>query len=80
MTELIALIQIMKPCVSSTNLFSSSNFKLHLPTDQCKHFDDWFSNLQISLEECFDSSETKEMAEKKIHQLMVRHKTANCVV
>ncbi|KAG8126585.1 hypothetical protein E2320_021836, partial [Naja naja] len=69
------VIELKKLLTSITDLFNSKKqiFQDHFTTllnHQCKHFDDWFSNVQISLEECFDSSETKEMAEKKIHQLI----------
>ncbi|KAM3852614.1 nesprin-2 isoform 7-T7 [Vipera latastei] len=68
------VIELNKQLISITDLFNSKKqrFQDHFTTllnYQCKHFDDWFSNVQISLEECFDSSETKEMAEKKINQL-----------
>ncbi|XP_070798547.1 nesprin-2 [Pituophis catenifer annectens] len=68
------VIELKKLLTSITDLFNSKKqiFQDHftnLLNYQCKHFDDWFINLQISLEECFDSSETKEMVEKKIHQL-----------
>uniref|UniRef100_A0A670ZE95 Spectrin repeat containing nuclear envelope protein 2 n=1 Tax=Pseudonaja textilis TaxID=8673 RepID=A0A670ZE95_PSETE len=69
------VIELKKLLTSITDLFNSKKqiFQDHFITllnYQCKRFDDWFSNVQISLEECFDSSETKEMAEKKIHQLI----------
>ncbi|XP_063145116.1 nesprin-2 [Candoia aspera] len=69
------VIELKKQLISITDLFNSKKqiFQDHFTTllnKQCKRFDDWFSNAQISLEECFDSSETKEAVEEKIHQLM----------
>ncbi|XP_013914384.1 PREDICTED: nesprin-2, partial [Thamnophis sirtalis] len=69
------VIELKKLLTSITDLFNSKKqiFQDHFTTllnYQCKNFDDWFSNVQISLEECFGSFETKEMVEKKIHQLM----------
>ncbi|XP_070607106.1 nesprin-2 isoform X2 [Erythrolamprus reginae] len=69
------VIELKKLLTSITDLFNSKKqiFQDHftsLLNYQCKQFDDWFNNVQISLGECFDSSETKELVEKKIHQLM----------
>ncbi|XP_042310386.1 nesprin-2 isoform X2 [Sceloporus undulatus] len=59
---------------SVTDLFNSKKqiFQDHFTTllnYQCKDFDDWFSSMQLSLKECFEPSETKEMLEEKIQQL-----------
>ncbi|XP_025025751.1 nesprin-2, partial [Python bivittatus] len=69
------VIELKKQLKSITELFNSKKqiFQDHFTTllnYQCKHFEDWFSTAQISLEKCFDSPETKEVAEEKIHQLM----------
>ncbi|NXX79168.1 SYNE2 protein, partial [Urocolius indicus] len=36
---------------------------------QCKNFNDWFSNTQLSLKDCFDSSETKPILEERLQRL-----------
>ncbi|XP_067151183.1 nesprin-2 [Apteryx mantelli] len=36
---------------------------------QCKNFNDWFSSTQLSLKDCFDPSETKQMLEEKLQRL-----------
>ncbi|XP_061854786.1 nesprin-2 isoform X2 [Colius striatus] len=36
---------------------------------QCKNFNDWFSSTQLSLKDCFDSSETKPMLEERLQRL-----------
>ncbi|XP_064368021.1 nesprin-2 isoform X2 [Dromaius novaehollandiae] len=36
---------------------------------QCKNFNDWFSSTQLSLKDCFDSSETKQTLEEKLQRL-----------
>uniref|UniRef100_G1NLB5 Spectrin repeat containing nuclear envelope protein 2 n=1 Tax=Meleagris gallopavo TaxID=9103 RepID=G1NLB5_MELGA len=36
---------------------------------QCKNFNDWFSSTQLSLKDCFDPSETKQMLEEKLQKL-----------
>ncbi|NWX82754.1 SYNE2 protein, partial [Nothoprocta pentlandii] len=36
---------------------------------QCKNFNDWFSSTQLSLKDCFDPSETKQMLEEKTQRL-----------
>ncbi|KAH0620304.1 hypothetical protein JD844_020517 [Phrynosoma platyrhinos] len=59
---------------SVTDLFNSKKqiFQDHFTTllnYHCKDFDDWFSSTQLSLEECCEPSETKEMLEEKIQRL-----------
>ena len=46
---------------------------LFSPADQCKNFNDWFSNIKIDLEECFELSETKKSMERKLQKLSVSH-------
>uniref|UniRef100_A0A8C2T2D1 Spectrin repeat containing nuclear envelope protein 2 n=1 Tax=Coturnix japonica TaxID=93934 RepID=A0A8C2T2D1_COTJA len=36
---------------------------------QCKNFNDWFSSTQLSLKDCFDPSETKQMLEERLQRL-----------
>ncbi|KAM8807307.1 nesprin-2 [Eudromia elegans] len=36
---------------------------------QCKNFNDWFSSTQLSLKDCFDSAQTKQMLEEKMQRL-----------
>ncbi|XP_068803435.1 nesprin-2 [Struthio camelus] len=36
---------------------------------QCKNFSDWFSSTQLSLQDCFDPSETKQTLEEKLQRL-----------
>ncbi|XP_065605086.1 nesprin-2 isoform X2 [Cyrtonyx montezumae] len=36
---------------------------------QCKDFNDWFSSTQLSLKDCFDPSETKQMLEERLQRL-----------
>ncbi|CAO2586640.1 Syne2, partial [Lemmus lemmus] len=38
-------------------------------TDQCKNFNDWFSNIQMNLKECFEPPETKLNMEQKLQKL-----------
>ncbi|XP_075804010.1 nesprin-2 isoform X6 [Microtus pennsylvanicus] len=38
-------------------------------TDQCKNFNDWFSNIQMNLKECFEPPETKLSMEQKLQKL-----------
>nr|XP_060611126.1 nesprin-2 [Anolis sagrei ordinatus] len=66
--------ELQEQLKSVTDLFNSKKqiFQDHFTTllnYQCKNFDEWFSSTQLSLEECFETSETKEMLEEKIQQL-----------
>ncbi|XP_062823576.1 nesprin-2 [Anolis carolinensis] len=66
--------ELQEQLKSVTDLFNSKKqiFQDHFTTllnYQCKNFDDWFSSTQLSLEECFETSETKEMLEDKIQRL-----------
>ncbi|NXK56413.1 SYNE2 protein, partial [Chauna torquata] len=36
---------------------------------QCKNFNDWFSSTQLSLKDCFDPSETKQVLEERLQRL-----------
>ncbi|NXI70462.1 SYNE2 protein, partial [Anseranas semipalmata] len=36
---------------------------------QCKNFNDWFSNTQLSLKDCFDPSKTKQVLEERLQRL-----------
>ncbi|KAM6311325.1 nesprin-2 [Aegotheles albertisi] len=36
---------------------------------QCKNFSDWFSSTQLSLEDCFNPSETKPILEERLQRL-----------
>ncbi|XP_021259548.1 nesprin-2 isoform X4 [Numida meleagris] len=36
---------------------------------QCKNFNDWFSSTQLSLKDCFDPSETKQILEERLQRL-----------
>ncbi|XP_010221465.1 PREDICTED: nesprin-2 [Tinamus guttatus] len=36
---------------------------------QCKNFNDWVSSTQLSLKDCFNPSETKQMLEEKMQRL-----------
>ncbi|XP_075782511.1 nesprin-2 isoform X2 [Pelodiscus sinensis] len=37
---------------------------------QCEDFNDWFSGAQLSLKDCFDPSETKQILEGKLQKLV----------
>uniref|UniRef100_A0ABM5FBV7 Nesprin-2 isoform X3 n=1 Tax=Pogona vitticeps TaxID=103695 RepID=A0ABM5FBV7_9SAUR len=68
------VIELKEQLRSVTGLFNSKKqiFQDHFTTllnYQCKDFDDWFSSAQLSLEECFEPSETKEMLEDKVQRL-----------
>ncbi|XP_047397719.1 nesprin-2 isoform X2 [Sciurus carolinensis] len=68
------LSELKKQYESVSDLFNTKKSVLqdHFSTllnDQCKNFNDWFSNLKASLEECFESSETKKSLEQKLQVL-----------
>ncbi|XP_062974204.1 nesprin-2-like [Elgaria multicarinata webbii] len=68
------VIELQQQLKSMTDLFNSKKqiFQDHFTTIldyQCKDFDDWFSSTRLSLGECFDPSETKEILEEKIQRL-----------
>ncbi|KAJ7345266.1 hypothetical protein JRQ81_001216, partial [Phrynocephalus forsythii] len=68
------VVELKEQLKSVTDLFNSKKqiFQDHFTTllnYQCKDFEDWFSSTRLSLEECFDPSETKEILEDKIQRL-----------
>ncbi|KAM7157907.1 nesprin-2 [Molossus nigricans] len=68
------LSELKKQYESVSDLFNTKKSVLQdhfskLLNDQCKNFSDWFSNIKINLEECFESSETKKHMEEKLQKL-----------
>uniref|UniRef100_F7ACW8 Nesprin-2 n=1 Tax=Monodelphis domestica TaxID=13616 RepID=F7ACW8_MONDO len=68
------LSELKKQYESINDLFSTKKRTLqdhfsNLLNDQCKKFDDWFSNIQLTLKECFESPETKKCMEEKLQKL-----------
>ncbi|XP_055989127.1 nesprin-2 isoform X2 [Sorex fumeus] len=68
------LSELKKQYESVSDLFNTKKSVLQdhfskLLNDQCKNFNDWFSNIKMSLEECFESSETKKSLEQKRQKL-----------
>ncbi|XP_061468359.1 nesprin-2 isoform X2 [Rhineura floridana] len=69
------VVELKKQLKSVTDLFNSKKqiFQDHFTTllnYRCKDFSDWFSSTWLSLKECFDPSETKEILEEKIQRLV----------
>ncbi|XP_066128936.1 nesprin-2 isoform X3 [Saccopteryx bilineata] len=68
------LSELKKQYESVSDLFNTKKSVLQdhfskLLNDQCKNFNDWFSNIKVNLEECFESSETKTSMEQKLQKL-----------
>ncbi|XP_054988523.1 nesprin-2 isoform X1 [Sorex araneus] len=68
------LSELKKQYESVSDLFNTKKSVLQdhfskLLNDQCKNFNDWFSSIKKSLEECFESSETKKTMEQKRQKL-----------
>ncbi|XP_004370998.1 nesprin-2 [Trichechus manatus latirostris] len=68
------LSELKKQYESVSDLFNTKKSVLqdhfsNLLNDQCKNFNDWFSNINMNLKECFDSSETKTSVERKLQKL-----------
>ncbi|KAM5338266.1 nesprin-2 isoform 2-T2 [Glossophaga mutica] len=68
------LAELKKQYESVSDLFNTKKSALQdhfskLLNDQCKNFNDWFSNIKIDLEECFELSETKKNMEQKLQKL-----------
>ncbi|KAM6202620.1 nesprin-2 [Rhynchocyon petersi] len=68
------LSELKKQYESVSDLFNTKKSALqehfsNLLNDQCKNFNDWFSNIKVKLQDCFDSSETKENVEQKLQKL-----------
>ncbi|XP_006142459.1 nesprin-2 isoform X5 [Tupaia chinensis] len=68
------LSELKKQYESVSDLFNTKKSVLQdhfskLLNDQCKNFNDWFSNINMNLKECFESSETKKSVEQKLQKL-----------
>ncbi|KAM5273601.1 nesprin-2 [Ctenodactylus gundi] len=68
------LSELKKQYESVSDLFNTKKGVLqdHFSTllnDQCKSFNDWLSNVKMSLKECCESSETKASVEQKLRKL-----------
>ncbi|XP_053784228.1 nesprin-2 isoform X1 [Desmodus rotundus] len=68
------LSELKKQYESVSDLFNTKKSVLQdhfskLLNDQCKNFNDWFGNIKIDLEECFELSETKKSMERKLQKL-----------
>ncbi|XP_058423073.1 nesprin-2 isoform X4 [Diceros bicornis minor] len=68
------LSELKKQYESVSDLFNTKKSVLQdhfskLLNDQCKNFNDWFSNIKMNLKECFESSETKKSMEQKLQKL-----------
>ncbi|PNI83755.1 SYNE2 isoform 5 [Pan troglodytes] len=68
------LSELKKQYESVSDLFNTKKSVLQdhfskLLNDQCKNFNDWFSNIKMNLKECFESSETKKSVEQKLQKL-----------
>uniref|UniRef100_A0A8C9AHQ9 Spectrin repeat containing nuclear envelope protein 2 n=1 Tax=Prolemur simus TaxID=1328070 RepID=A0A8C9AHQ9_PROSS len=68
------LSELKKQYESVSDLFNTKKSVLQdhfskLLSDQCKNFNDWFSNIKMNLKECFESSETKKSVEQKLQKL-----------
>ncbi|XP_008564479.1 PREDICTED: nesprin-2 [Galeopterus variegatus] len=68
------LSELKKQYESVSDLFNTKKSVLQdhfskLLNDQCKNFNDWFSNSKMNLKECFESSETKKSVEQKLQKL-----------
>ncbi|XP_031211612.1 nesprin-2 isoform X2 [Mastomys coucha] len=68
------LSELKRQYASVSNLFNTKKNALqdHFATflnEQCKNFNDWFSNVKANLKECFDPPETKLSMEQKLQKL-----------
>ncbi|KAG8511744.1 Nesprin-2, partial [Galemys pyrenaicus] len=68
------LSELKKQYESVSDLFNTKKSVLQdhfskLLNDQCKNFNDWFSNIKMNLKECFESPETKAGVEQKLQKL-----------
>ncbi|KAL1790760.1 nesprin-2 isoform X2 [Sigmodon hispidus] len=68
------LSELKKQYSSVSDLFNTKRSALqdHFSTflnDQCKNFNDWFSNIKMNLKECFEPPETKLSIEEKLQKL-----------
>ncbi|XP_037066520.1 nesprin-2 isoform X2 [Peromyscus leucopus] len=68
------LSELKRQYASVSGLFNTKKSALqdHFSTflnDQCKNFNDWFSNIQMNLKECFEPPETKLSMEQKLQKL-----------
>ncbi|GAB1297538.1 Nesprin-2 [Apodemus speciosus] len=68
------LSELKRQYASVSTLFNTKKNALqdHFATflnEQCKNFNDWFSNVKMNLEECFEPPETKLSMEQKLQKL-----------
>ncbi|XP_059135375.1 nesprin-2 isoform X3 [Peromyscus eremicus] len=68
------LSELKRQYASVSDLFNTKKSALqdHFSTflnDQCKNFNDWLSNIQMNLKECFEPPETKLSMEHKLQKL-----------
>ncbi|XP_076778100.1 nesprin-2 isoform X4 [Arvicanthis niloticus] len=68
------LSELKRQYTSVSNLFNTKKSALqdHFATflnEQCKNFNDWFSNIKTNLKECFEPPETKLSMEQKLQKL-----------
>ncbi|XP_060030825.1 nesprin-2 isoform X4 [Erinaceus europaeus] len=68
------LYELKKQYESVSDLFNTKKSVLQdhfskLLNDQCKNFNDWFSDIKMNLKDCFESSETKNNMEEKLQKL-----------
>ncbi|XP_007638273.2 nesprin-2 isoform X3 [Cricetulus griseus] len=68
------LSELKRQYASVSDLFNTKKSTLqdHFSTflnDQCKNFNDWFSNIKMNLQECFEPPETKMSMEQKLQKL-----------
>ncbi|KAL6049704.1 hypothetical protein STEG23_021217, partial [Scotinomys teguina] len=68
------LSELKRQYASVSDLFNTKKSALqdHFSTflsDQCKNFNDWFSNIKTNLQECFEPPETKPSLEQKLQKL-----------
>ncbi|XP_063097180.1 nesprin-2 isoform X2 [Cavia porcellus] len=68
------LSELKKQYESVSDLFNTKKSALQdhfsaLLNDQCKNFNDWFSNIEMNLKDCFEPSETKKSVQHKLQKL-----------
>uniref|UniRef100_E9QP46 Nesprin-2 n=1 Tax=Mus musculus TaxID=10090 RepID=E9QP46_MOUSE len=68
------LSELKRQYASVSNLFNTKKNALqdHFATflnEQCKNFNDWFSNVKTNLQECFEPPETKLSLEQRLQKL-----------
>ncbi|XP_054546967.1 nesprin-2 isoform X3 [Talpa occidentalis] len=68
------LSELKKQYESVSDLFNTKKSVLqdhfsNLLNDQCKNFNDWFSNIKMNLKQCFESPETKTGVEQRLQKL-----------